>query len=362
MVRRLFSAINGRFFAKSPFFVVFHVTARCNARCPFCFNWKNVTSWKTRSELSLDEIEKITKRIGSVYQLTIGGGEPFLRDDLSSILGLFHKNAGVQTVTIPSNGLPTARIARTLETALQENPGLHIRFGLSIPDIGSNLDDIFEVKGSQEKQKQTITEIQLLMAEYDNLTFSCGVVYNGFNAGRVNEILHYIKDNVKGCKPQIAVVRGDPEDHKALDISIPELQEVYKLRDALFPESDNRPFGSVIATMDRMVQDMNLNEVTTNQAQLECKNGEKMVVIYDNGDVYPCEYLDMKMGNIREHGYRLSSVLATETSQRIVKFIRDTKCHCTWECSMYNNILFSPKHMAKLATRHASRVTSSLTS
>ncbi len=65
--------------AEEPQYLIFFVTDVCNAKCAMCFN-PPADSIAKEKELSLEEIEKVAKSMKHLIQLTISGGEPFLRD------------------------------------------------------------------------------------------------------------------------------------------------------------------------------------------------------------------------------------------------------------------------------------------
>ena len=59
---------------------------------------------KRFNELTLEEIDKITKTMDPILQLLLTGGEPYLRHDLDQIVKIFYENCKVPIMTIPSNG------------------------------------------------------------------------------------------------------------------------------------------------------------------------------------------------------------------------------------------------------------------
>ncbi|MBI4698269.1 MAG: radical SAM protein, partial [Nitrospirae bacterium] len=93
-------------------YLIFFVTNRCNAKCRHCFYWKNLNK---KEELSLDEIENISKKLGTVQVLLLSGGEPVLRDDLPEIISMFIKNNGSKVVSIPTNALLPEEVERVVE-------------------------------------------------------------------------------------------------------------------------------------------------------------------------------------------------------------------------------------------------------
>ena len=61
-----------------PVSLVHFITNRCNARCSFCFiDFDNKNTFK--GELTLDEIDQMTKNLGkSLLNVNLTGGEPLL--------------------------------------------------------------------------------------------------------------------------------------------------------------------------------------------------------------------------------------------------------------------------------------------
>ena len=96
------------------FQLIFYPTFRCNARCLTCFNWKNIESAK-KDELSIEEINRISKNMPSFPWLMFSGGEPFLRGDLVNIVRLIKS----PSETISTNGLMPNRIAGFVEKMLE---------------------------------------------------------------------------------------------------------------------------------------------------------------------------------------------------------------------------------------------------
>jgi MoaA/NifB/PqqE/SkfB family radical SAM enzyme len=96
-----------------------------------------------------------------------------------------------------------------------------------------------------------------------------------------------------------------------------------------------------------------------------CVAGGKLVVIRADGTVDPCEILetlvppgkrpedlrDFSLGNLRENEYRISGVYYSEKAGRVRRFIRSTKCHCTFECALFASIIFGPACWPRLGAR-----------
>ena len=93
-----------------PVSVVHFLTNRCNARCSFCFiDFDNPNTFK--GELTLDEIEKLTKSFGkSLLNVNLTGGEPFARKDIVDIAKLYILNSTIQSIYITTNASLPDRI------------------------------------------------------------------------------------------------------------------------------------------------------------------------------------------------------------------------------------------------------------
>ena len=101
---KLLHVLNNVYFKKTePVSIVHFLTNRCNARCSFCFiDFDDPNTFK--GELTLDEIEKLTKSLGkSLFNLNLTGGEPFATKDIVHIAKLYIKNSTVQSMYITTN-------------------------------------------------------------------------------------------------------------------------------------------------------------------------------------------------------------------------------------------------------------------
>ena len=100
----LIRTVKNIYFSKNePVSIVHFLTNRCNARCSFCFiDFDDPNTFK--GELTLEEIEKLTKNLGkSLLNVNLTGGEPFARKDIVDIAKLYIRNSTVQSMYITTN-------------------------------------------------------------------------------------------------------------------------------------------------------------------------------------------------------------------------------------------------------------------
>ncbi|MEM3593090.1 MAG: 4Fe-4S cluster-binding domain-containing protein, partial [Candidatus Jordarchaeaceae archaeon] len=95
------------------------VTYRCNSKCKTCNIWKIQQRIKPEQELSLSEWEMTLKDIGeSPFWITLTGGEPFLRKDLTELVEIIDDYCRPKIINIPTNGILWRIIPRSVEEIL----------------------------------------------------------------------------------------------------------------------------------------------------------------------------------------------------------------------------------------------------
>ena len=112
------------------------VTDKCNFRCTYCMPAEGL-EWLGRDEiLTFEEIARIVgvlARLG-VDEVRLTGGEPLIRRDLPTLVGMLSAIAGVRDLSLTTNGVLLDRLAGPLvEAGLQRlNVSLdslnHVRF------------------------------------------------------------------------------------------------------------------------------------------------------------------------------------------------------------------------------------------
>lgn len=83
---------------KEPIFTIFRVTDRCNLTCRMCSVWRHGDK---KRELTLGQIEELARILDklNISIVTLGGGEPFMREDLADIVKIFSRRFSVRMQT-----------------------------------------------------------------------------------------------------------------------------------------------------------------------------------------------------------------------------------------------------------------------
>ena len=350
--RHLFKALLK--YKQLPSYFIFYPTSRCNLKCSHCFYHDSLN--KKFNELSVDEIDKITKTMDPILSLILTGGEPYLRHDLDKIVKIFYENTRVPIITIPSNGWYLSKMDKQITNMMEWCPYLTLNQQISIDGIGADHDLIRmdkQVVGSDnsfDKAIKTIHHLKKLQKVYDRINIGIIITFTNQNQEKFKDIIKEIYSLVEPDNISVNLVRGDPKQKVNLDLDLELYRDAVKYRDNLYYEkkmSGHARFkGNKLATAGRIM----LNELTNktfeeNKYITPCYAGNLSGVMYPEGDVYPCEILDdsHKIGNIRDFDLDFKKLWFSKKAKEEVKFIRKTKRFCTHECFNAVNILFNPK-------------------
>lgn len=95
------------------------VTDKCNFRCLYCMPEEGL-QWLPKSEiLSYEEIAEVVRQLQplGVSRLRITGGEPLIRPNLDRLVAQFKSIAGIEDISLSTNGVHLPRLAECLRDA-----------------------------------------------------------------------------------------------------------------------------------------------------------------------------------------------------------------------------------------------------
>ncbi len=326
-----------------PFYsVVFEVTNVCNSRCITCFNWK-ILNKNIDKELTLEEIDKITKKMGPLNTVAIGGGEPFLRKDLPEIVNCFDRNNNLSTIGIPTNCLSVDKTLSKTEKILKNFRG-RVKIGLSLDGIGEMHDRIRGVEGNFDKFLEVYQGLAALKKRYPKLRLRvCSVILN-VNIDKIPEMIKYVKEELPAIDYHgLELLKGDYNESKVKEVKPEEFLEVIRII-----EEENKNKKNIYKRMVApIIQRLYLDILNKKKQVIPCKASSFCPVIDALGNVYPCENR-RKIGNLRDYHYDLIKIWQSERAKQIRKSIRRKECHCTHSAYQVTNAYLSPKMIYKI--------------
>lgn len=339
-----------------PVHLTVYVTGRCNLRCRHCFHWKEVAEERDGPSLAeLQQLAASSARKGPLLWLSFGGGEPFLRADLFEIASAFAA-PGLGHLTIPTNGLVPERTLGFVDRFCAAHPKTHLAVSVSFDGPPAIHDAIRQVRGGHARSMETVRKLKAAKARWPNLGVGVLVCVTSENqlvlADHVEELVRALApDNVT-----INLARGTALDTSLLAVDPARYEEVVARKRALV-RSGALPYFDIPLARLATARDELMYEHVARVARgddstwLPCTAGSLSAVVFENGEVHPCEILGRSIGNLGDVAWDLERLWDGAAAQALRDEIKSTRCKCTWECAQADNVLFHAPGWPKLAAR-----------
>tara|TARA_B100001123_G_C15292624_1_gene1017976 strand:+ start:1229 stop:2317 length:1089 start_codon:yes stop_codon:yes gene_type:complete len=347
-VKTLASRLNASLNPNQLGYLIFYVTNRCNFRCNFCFYRDEIDKGLKPDELTLDEIKKFSKSIGPLMQLSLTGGEPFLRKEFTEIADILITNTNPQYVTIPTNGSLGRRIKEFYEYMLPKFPKTFFRHVYSIEGIGHKHDQLREVKGSYDKIIKSFNEVTYLRKKYNNFIIDSNSVFTKDSEDSLLKTIKHLKENFSFDNLSVTYARGKIPDENLKNVAKNKYVMINDYIESIERNKETRLFSNIIRGVSTVSRDHVMKVAFDDQFVTPCVAGKKLIIVSETGDVMPCEILDDKIGNLKNFNYNLKEILKSNESKKINKWIKDTKCKCTFECATAASVVWNASNYPKI--------------
>lgn len=337
-----------------PVHLTLFVTGACNLRCRHCFHWKEVAAGVPGpSPEDVDRLAESASRMGPLLWVSFGGGEPFLREDLPHLARSFGAR-GLRHLAIPTNGL----VGRTLESTeriLDENPDMFLSLGVSIDGPEAIHDSIRQVPGGHAKTLAATEALLALAKERDNLGVGVILTVTTENQEVLADHMEELVDRLGPDNVTINLARTDALDTSLLGVDPERYRDVIERKRSLLADGRLGYFRFPAAKL-ALARDVEMYERVEAKARgdeskyLPCTAGSLSAVIFESGEVRPCEVLgnDASLGNLNDVDWNFAEIWESERADRVRAEIRETRCSCTWECAQADNVLFRARNWPKL--------------
>lgn len=341
-----------------PIHLTFFVTRRCNARCAFCFYEKARDAEEGAPELDLEEIRRVAGSMGPLLWVLFSGGEPFLREDLTEVSGVFHDTSSACFLTYPTNGLlPEVVVGRT-EEILRRCRESVVVVKLSLDGVGERHDALRGTPGGFAKLMETHRGLARLAERHPRLELGVNTLFGSRNQRDMDGIVDLVR-GLEGIRSHtLTLVRGHPRDGSGDGVDL----DLYRRTSLRLEEAwrtgvrRHHRFagGGLKAAQDRLQRRLVHRAATEGRRPVPCYAGRLNLVLTERGELHPCEpRWDRSFGNVREAGYDVAAMLATGRARAIRDELRRGGCHCTHECNLLTNILFNPGQHPRLLGEYA---------
>jgi len=269
------------------------LTYRCNSRCVMCGIWEADQSGK--GELTPDEYARALP--DTLLYVNLSGGEAFLRKDLPQIVEAVRSAAPKAKLTISTNGLQPRQTRKLLPEILKHDPG--IGFAVSIDGEPEMHDKVRGIPGGYAKAYETVKALQAEGVTNLRIAFTATVNPAGDNTGHLGRIYDLAMNS--GVEFTVAVAHNSDHYFKTnvnKGVNTPELarQLDYVAREEL---KSRRPKSWLRAYFHKGL----VEHARAKVRPTPCEAGHTSFMIDPIGNVYPCNILDMPVGNLREASF-----------------------------------------------------------
>jgi radical SAM protein with 4Fe4S-binding SPASM domain len=272
-----------------PLVVSWNLTRKCNLKCSHCYI--NATSEELNGELNTEESKHLIDQIAEVSRplLILSGGEPLLRNDVYELIR-YGTEKGLRMGLGSNGGLIDAKSARKLKEAGVKTVSISID-----SHIPQQHDEFRGVTGSWSKAVNAIKALR------DNdVLVQVNTTLTQQNYNQIDEIMSLAEEiGVENFHLFFLVPTG--RGAKIADISPVMYEDMIKNTFAKTSKHKLNVRPSCAPQFMRIAKDMGLD---MRQWIRGCIAALYYCRVYPNGDVTPCPYLPVKLGNVREQSFK----------------------------------------------------------
>jgi radical SAM protein with 4Fe4S-binding SPASM domain len=272
-----------------PLVVSWNLTRKCNLKCPHCYI--NATTQELKNELTTEESKNLIDQICEVSRplLILSGGEPLLRPDVYELVR-YGASKGLK-MGLGSNGsLIDATAAKRLKDAGIET--VSISLDSHIPE---QHDEFRGVKGSWDKAVGAIKALQ-----ENGVLVQVNTTLTQQNYDQIDDIMS-LAENIGVENFHLFFLVPTGRGVKIADISPAQYENMIKTTFAKVAKHRLNVRPSCAPQFMRIAKDMGLDMSRWIRG---CLAGLYYCRVYPNGDITPCPYLPIKLGNIREQSFK----------------------------------------------------------
>ncbi len=268
--------------------ISWNTTKVCNLRCEHCYR---DAGDRAPQELTTDEGRALLDEIAKAgFQIIIlSGGEPLMRTDIFDLIA-HARSAGLRPVLGSNGTLFTPEIVRRLKTA-----GI-ARAGISLDSTDAAIHDAFR----KHKGAWDATVAAMRMCKEHGLDFQVHTTVTRRNFNEIMDITDFaITLGAKAHHIFFLVPTGRGKDINSVFISA---QDIRRVLEQILRRQKDCPIELKPVCAPQFVP-LAKHMGTDMRFARGCLAGTSYCCILPNGDVHPCPYLPLLVGNVRQEPF-----------------------------------------------------------
>jgi len=290
-----------------------------------CNIWQN----PSRDEIAPEHYRKLPR---SLRAINITGGEPFLRKDVVEVIRAIDSVLPSARLVFSTNGSMTD----TIVSKMKEIRNFHkkVGVGVSIDGLEEMHDKVRGVPGFFRRGISTIERLK--EAGFEDLRIAMTLV--GLNSAQVREVFN-LAENLgveftltAAHDSEIYFQKTGNVSNDIISSAVPELAEVISCQ---LRSSSPKEWIRAYHTMGIA------DPIHRSRYVSECEAGRRYFFMSPTGDVYPCNVMDLRIGNLADVD-RWEDLFTKELDARIRREVSKCEKNCWMICNTKSLILAHP--------------------
>ncbi|MBI5075992.1 MAG: radical SAM protein [Nitrospirae bacterium] len=325
-----------------PYKLTFALTYRCQLKCSICGIWRKADA----PELSMDEIESFFRRSPHFSWINLSGGEIFLRQDLPAILRIIDRNCrSLYLLNFPTNGYETKLIAGVIRKFIRSTRIPRIMVTVSVDGPPELHDRLRGQSGAWDRAVETYRLLREMRSKRFEVYMGMTLQDANFNA--FSETFSAVQARVAGIHYRdLHVNVSHASSHYYGNMEHPGISEPGRVAGVLEPISRLRRdhVFTPVGFLERRYQKCARKYLLEGKTPVNCEALSSSCFIDPFGMVYSCSIYDCPIDNIREFGFSLGDLWASNKRLDARQQIRQGTCPQCWTpCEAYQSLLANLK-------------------
>jgi len=323
-----------------PPFLILFINSICNQTCEHCFYWRSLNS---KDDLTVDELRRLSEELGTVENLNLSGGEPFLRKEFGEICRFFIRNNRVKQIYVPTNGSFTDRTVDSLKEVFLE-PSLELfAVEFSLDGMPEFHDNFRGMKSAFARAMETYDALAELQKQEPRLRLHAISTATSTNMDQIRQLTSFLVERCPAMEHHnLALIRGDRKNPSLEGPSLEQYKQLSRHVQAVWAEREEGRYGGIV---EPLLQYAKTRTAEQRRQIVPCRAGTLSAVVYANGDVSVCEN-HAPLGNLRQNSFH-SLWNSAEAHNRRTS-IAAGECYCTNEVFLWPSIVFQPTQLVKI--------------
>lgn len=309
---------------KAPLGAQLELTPLCNHNCTYCYNYwrpdKLPTTKDIKEKYTLDHFKKIVDVLAEaeIFDLTLTGGEPFLRKDI-----IFDLIPYIQNANIEANINTNATVLNRADAKKLKDCGIN---GLLTSFCSSDEALFTKITGNSSAYKTYVKNLEMLLKE--GFVISSNMVVMQENKHLVYDTGKFVHEHGVRCFSATPMVPSKYHLNKSMILKNEDvtkmLFDLVRLKDEVGITID------VLEALPKCAIPEELRKKDYDFLNRACAAGRTTMSVSVEGDVRPCSHAHQNYGNIlvddfetiweRMREWRIDSYVPTRCKEACAEF------------------------------------------